>query len=264
VGFLDRILPEVERSIRRPGYLEGLPPTPTRPAQSLKTRIEQTTGSVLAEYKRRSPGNPGESLPARSVADFVRSMEEAGATALSCIATVPEFEGSPALVGAVAGTSVLPVLFKDFVVDPIQIEAAQRSGASAILLIARLEREQRLRWPLADLSRRAAERGLEVVLEFHDSADLKLAERVPADVFAVNQRDLDSLRLEPRVAEATIDEAGPLRPLLGFSGVRDPSDASWFRSHGVDGVLVGSAISRARDPSGYVSSILSNMHGGRP
>jgi indole-3-glycerol phosphate synthase len=168
-------------------------------------------------------------------------------TAYSCLATEPRFEGSPADVADLVALTDLPVLFKDFVVDPRQLDAAAEAGASAILLIARLETHGGLATPLADLADGAHARGLEVLLEFHDKSELRQVGNVAADVFGVNVRDLDTLRMEPEVAAATIRAAGRLRPLLGLSGVRDRSDALRFWELGVDGILVGSAAARASD-----------------
>jgi indole-3-glycerol phosphate synthase len=147
------------------------------------------------------------------------------------------------------------VVFKDFVVDPRQLEAASRSGASAVLLIARLEEEGLLTTALSELAAEAHARGLEVLLELHDKSELRRTADVAADVYGVNVRDLDTLRMAPTTADATIRAAAKLRPLLGLSGVASPADARRFWNAGVDGILVGSAVARSADPAALLQSL---------
>lgn len=260
MGFLDRIVPEVERSIRQEGYGRDLPASQSVARPSLCRAVERANGALLVEFKRRSPGSELPTPHRPTVAQFTE-WADGHAQGFSCIATGPEFHGSPADVAELAGCVDRPVLFKDFTVDPAQVAAAARTGAAAILLIARLEREGRLRWPLADLSERAHRHGLEVVLEFHDPRDLKVVEEVPADAYAVNVRDLDTLRLERSVADRTLRAAEPLHPLLGFSGISGPAEVRWFRERGTDGVLVGNALTHAADPSRLIAELAHAVRG---
>jgi indole-3-glycerol phosphate synthase len=122
-------------------------------------------------------------------------------------------------------------------------------------LIARLETEGLLTTPLAELATQAHARRLEVLLEFHDKSELRRAANVGADVYGVNVRDLDTLRMEPDVAQATIRAASHLRPLLGLSGVATQADARRFWESGVDGILVGSSVARATDAGGFLRTL---------
>lgn len=265
MGFLAEVVRETRESIARPTYASGLEPRAApKSHRSLRQAVESAgaNGALLVEFKRASPGAELPALPTRSVADFVRETAPSGPSAYSCIATEPRFGGSPDDVAALVTRTDLPVLFKDFVVDPVQIEAADRAGASAILLIARLETEGLLTTPLAELGRLAHERSLEVLLEFHERSELSRVANVAADVYGVNVRDLDTLRMEPAVAAATIRAAGGRRPLLGLSGVAGPSDARRFWELGVDGILVGSAVARATDPARLVRSLRRPVPGG--
>jgi indole-3-glycerol phosphate synthase len=265
MGFLAEVVRETRESIARPSYLAGLRPrTSSNSRPGLKSALEsaEATGALVVEFKRASPGADVPKLPTRSAADFVREVGRSGVSAYSCIATEPRFGGSPGDVAELVSRTDLPVLFKDFVVDPVQIEAADRAGARAILLIARLESEGLLTTPLAELARLAHARGLEVLLEFHERSELSQVANVAADVYGVNVRDLDTLRMEPDVAAATIRAAGPRRPLLGLSGVAGPADAGRFWELGVDGILVGSAVARAADPAGFVRSLHRPIQGG--
>lgn len=259
MGFLEEIVRESHRSVNDPSYGEGLPREPPGPRPSLRRAIERdrSRGAVVVEYKRVSPGHPEPMLPARSVKQFLGSTKSAKPSAYSCLATVPRFEGSPSDVAELSGLTDRPVLFKDFIVDGRQVEAAARSGASAVLLIARLETEGHPVESLSSLAAAAHDRGLEVVLEFHARTELSRVAGVAADVYGVNTRNLDTLAIDRATAEGTLREAGELglRPLLGLSGVAQPSDAQRFWDEGVDGILVGSAVARASDPAGFLAAL---------
>jgi indole-3-glycerol phosphate synthase len=259
MGFLEEIVRETHRSVNDPAYGEGLPRDTAGPRPSLRRAVEgdRKRGALVVEYKRISPGHPRPLLPARSVKQFLDSTKPAKPTAYSCLATGPRFDGSPRDVAELAGSTDRPVLFKDFVVDRRQVNAAARSGASAVLLIARLETEGHSVEPLSSLAGTAHDLGLEVVLEFHARTELSRAAGVAADVYGVNTRNLDSLAIDRNTAEATLREARNLglRPLLGLSGVAQPSDAQRFWDEGVDGILVGSAVARAADPAEFLATL---------
>jgi indole-3-glycerol phosphate synthase len=266
-GFLAELVREVIADVQRddyPGELRTVPPD-ARP--SLRTAVdrEKDAGALVVEFKRVSPGRPDPALPVRTLEEFVNVTGVPGLAGYSCVATKPRFDGSPADVAELAARTALPILFKDVVVDPRQLDAALRCGASAVLLIARLETEGLCPRPLADLSRDAHERGLEVLLELHDPADLVLADRVPADLYGVNARNLDSLTIDRPTAERTLEEAWNrgLKPLLGLSGIERPADARRFFDAGADGVLVGSAVARAADPAAFLRSLRGPPAGAR-
>jgi indole-3-glycerol phosphate synthase len=258
-GFLAEVVREVRADVRSPSYAGRLPPLRggTRPSLRAAVERDRARGALVVEFKRASPGQPEPALPARSVAAFLRAVEPAEPAAFSCLATGPRFGGSPHDVADLARGTPRPVLFKDFVLGPRQIEAAERSGASAVLLIARLETEGHLEHSLAELARAAHDRGLEVLLEFHQSAELSRADGVSADVYGVNVRDLDSLALDRATAIRTLDaaRAAGLAPLLGLSGVAGRADAETFWNAGTDGLLVGTAVARANDPAAFLRSL---------
>jgi indole-3-glycerol phosphate synthase len=259
-GFLDTILREVRSDIRRADYLRGLPPRPSsgrRPGLKAAIERERARGALLVEYKRISPGQAEPILPRRSPKEFLRVTDVDGVAGYSCLATRPRFDGAPEDVREIVRRTDRPVLFKEFVVDPVQLEAAARAGASAVLLIARLETDGRRDAPLAALARGAHDRGLEVLLEFHAPPELSRAEDVAADVYGVNARDLDRLSLDRTTADATLSAARErgLRPLLGLSGVQSPPDAARLWAAGADGLLVGTAVARAAEPAAFLAGL---------
>jgi indole-3-glycerol phosphate synthase len=259
MGFLREIVGEVRRDLRRPDYLEGARGPAPRSGRSLRASLvaARARGAVVAEFKRVSPGAPEPRLPPRSPAEFVERTATAQPEGLSCVATGPRFGGSVRDVAEVAAASGAPVLFKDFVIDALQLDAARRAGARAVLLIARLETEGLLGTRLAHLADEARSLGLEVLLELHDGAELSRVASVGPEMWGVNVRDLDTLRMERAVAEKTLRAAQRLRPLLGLSGVHTPEDARWFWERGVDGILVGTSVAHASDPAALLRAIRS-------
>ncbi|HLM91180.1 MAG TPA: indole-3-glycerol-phosphate synthase [Thermoplasmata archaeon] len=257
MGFLAEMVQATRASLDDPAYHEGIPASRPSGRTSLRAAVERDRmrGGLLAEFKRRSPGAAAPVLPPRTPAGFVQSLSRAGVAAYSCLASIPRFNGRPADVAAVVGSTDRPVLFKDFIIDPAQIDTAARCGASAVLLIARLETEGLLKTPLASLADRAHSLGLEVLLEWHARTELRPTVDVSADVYGVNVRDLDTLEMRPDVAAETLEAALGHRPLLGLSGVEGPEQARRFWDQHVDGILVGTALARAPDPVAFLASL---------
>ena len=259
MSFLEEVVRATLDSVGRPGYLEGLPPAPPGSRPSLRASVEREArrGALVVEFKRVSPGQADPRLPSRTAEELVRVTDVPGRAGFSCLATGPHFEGSPRDVAALVRATDRPVLFKDFVVDRPQLDAAARSGASAVLLIARLASERLLARPLSDLARAAHDRGLEVLLELHRKEELHDAVGVEADMYGVNVRDLGTLEIDRPTALATIAAARDegRRPLLGLSGVAGPSEARGFWDAGVDGILIGTAVARSHEPARLLRSL---------
>ena len=259
MGFLAEVVRSTRAEVRDPSYGRDLPARRSARRPSLRAAVERDrwVGALIVEYKRFSPGQPKPELPRRTVEEFAAMTETAGVTGYSCLATHSQFDGSPNDVAALVNATDRPVLFKDFVIDPAQIEVATRTGASAVLLIARLATEGHLTVPLAELSLAAHAQGLEVLLEFHGRTELSEVGDVAADMFGVNVRDLDSLEIDRPTAWSAIEQAvdDGLTPLLGLSGVESADDAKRFWSSGVDGILVGTALARASHPSEFLASL---------
>src|SRR3954449_514340 len=167
------------------------------PLDTLRTRLSGRDGarpfnealvrpglSLIAEFKRRSPSK-GELRPGAGVADTVRAYERGGAAALSILTEERQFGGSLHDLRAAREASDLPILRKDFVVDPYQLYESAANGADAVLLIVGALADE----DLAGLYAQARELDLDCLLEVHDEADLERALLIDADVIAINNRD---------------------------------------------------------------------------
>jgi len=198
---------------------------------------------VVAELKRRSPSR-GEIRPDFDPVACAVAYAEAGAAAISVLTDERFFGGSLADLGAVRAAVALPLLRKDFLIDPYQVDEARLAGADAVLLIASALAPH----DLAALRARAAERGIDALVEVHDEAELEMALAAGADLVGVNNRDLRSFRVDlgtterlaPRVPEGVV--------LVAESGIFEHADVDRLERAGARAVLVGEALMREPDP----------------
>ena len=213
------------------------------PAPSMEKALRGATISVIAEVKRRSPSKGVIAGGLDAVAQ-ARAYEQGGASAVSILTEPVHFGGSNDDLVAVRAALRIPVLKKDFHVTPIQLVEARALGASAALLIARALEPALLH----ELVERGRALGLELLVEVRDQAELEQAARAGATMIGVNNRDLESLVIDPGTCERVL----PLIPAgvvaVAESGVKTRTDVERYAAAGADAVLVGSVLSAAADP----------------
>ena len=209
---------------------------------------------IIAEFKRTSP-SVGIIRGDLSPADVARHYERGGACAISVLTDEEYFGGSIDDLSAVRSSTHLPVLRKDFIVDPIQIYEAAIAGADAILLIvAALDDDS-----LGELRKVAEdELGLDALIEVHTSDELRRALNVGAKIVGVNNRDLQTFQVSLSTSERLIAEAPQDRLMLSESGLRDPEQLRHLHALGFRGFLIGEALMRAKDPETALRNLLVN------
>ncbi|HET8976350.1 MAG TPA: indole-3-glycerol phosphate synthase TrpC [Solirubrobacterales bacterium] len=206
--------------------------------------------SLIAEFKRRSP-SAGEIRPGATVAEIVSGYEQGGAAALSVLTDEPHFGGSYDDLRAARGACELPILQKDFVVDPYQLYEAAVYGADAILLIvAALSDED-----LAALQDTALGLDLDVLVEVHDEEELERALAVDADVIGVNNRNLDDFRVDVATTLELITDVPAGKTVVSESGISERPTLEELEERGVDAVLIGEALMRSPDPEAKVREL---------
>ena len=199
--------------------------------------------SLIAECKRRSPG-AGLIRPDLEMETVSRLYEQGGAAALSVLTDAPYFGGSLEDLRVARETTNLPILRKDFTLDPLQILEARVAGADAVLLIVRILEDEVLQRLIVE----AEALGMAALVEVHDERELKRALEVGAGIIGINNRDLatfttdldTTIRLLERVPEDIV--------VVSESGIRVPEDVDRLGGVGVDAVLVGESLLRSPDP----------------
>ena len=216
--------------------------------------------AVIAEIKRRSPsaGRLGAAV-AGDVAALGRRLAEAGAAALSVLTEPRHFDGSLEDLVRVAAAVRVPVLRKDFLLDPAQLYEARAAGAAAVLLIARVVPGERLA-ELADVARGL---GLACLVEVHADSELMPALAARPAALGVNARDLDTLAMDAALVERLIPRIPGEVVAVAESGLATRGDVERVAARGADAVLVGTAISGAADPGAALGSLVGVERRGR-
>lgn len=209
--------------------------------------------AVIAEIKRASPSK-GLLRPDFDPAAIAKSYEAGGAACLSVLTDVRFFQGAAEHLVAARAACSLPVLRKDFVIDPYQVLEARAMGADCILLIAACLAPSEMR----ELEASALEAGLAVLVEVHDARELEDALALKTPLIGVNNRDLRTFetRLETTLGLLPHIPAG--RVVVTESGIATRADVERLRSHGVEAFLVGEAFMRTPDPGATLRALFSS------
>jgi indole-3-glycerol phosphate synthase len=231
---------ELERSI------ESLAAPP-----SFGDALRRANVAVIAEVKRSSPSKGAINI-GMDVERQLRAYEAGGAAAISVLTEPRRFGGSNDDLTLARETVKLPLLKKDFHVDVVQILEARALGASAALVIARAVGPDRLK----ELVRAGRDAGIEILLEVRDERELDLALTFDAKLIGVNNRNLETLEIDPETCTRLL----PLIPrsivAIAESGVRSIADVGRAASAGADAVLIGSELSKSADPENAVRSLI--------
>jgi len=250
VGTLGKLTAEAwvrSRALELKRESAGLAPDTglVRPSMAQALRGERV--AVIAEIKRRSPSK-GAINPGIAAAGQARLYASGGAAAISVLTEPTSFGGDNQDIAA-AREAELPILKKDFHVSEVQLAEAQALGASAALLIVRAIDPVHL----ADLAEAAREIDLELLFEVRDESELERALKVGANMIGVNNRNLETLVIDPQ----TVRRIVPLIPstciAIAESGYSTPADVEKAAAAGADAVLIGSALSASPDPSAAVA-----------
>ena len=198
--------------------------------------------AIIAEHKRRSP-SAGLIRDDLELEDVVGAYERGGAAALSVLTETESFGGSLDDLQRARSVSSLPILRKDFMVDPYQVPEARAAGADVILLIvAALSRGA-----LHELHACARAQGLATLVEVHNAAELELALGLEPEVIGINNRDLSTLEVDIARTLALRPEVPEGILVVAESGFRTRAELDRLAAAGVDGVLIGEALMRAPD-----------------
>jgi len=208
---------------------------------------------VIAEIKRRSP-SAGEIRPRErgDVARIARAYVAGGAAAVSVLCDGPGFGGSPLDLRRAAAAIGAPLLFKEFVLDEVQLEVARATGAHMVLLLVRALPGRRL----GELVEATLALGLAPVVEAADRAELDAALATRATLVGVNARDLRTFKVDKAAAQAALAIIPTDRVAIHMSGVHTPDDLAEIARGRADAALVGESLMRAADPAAKLRALL--------
>jgi indole-3-glycerol phosphate synthase len=202
--------------------------------------------SLIAEFKRRSP-SAGEIVASEaSIDEQVGAYERGGAAALSVLTDESHFGGSLEDLRAARAACDLPILRKDFIVDPYQLYEAAVNGADAVLLIVRALEDE----PLRSLYEEARGLDLDCLVEVHDEEELERALLLDADVIGINNRNLDEGGVDVSTTYELMPDVPAGKTVVAESGISERAELEELERVGVDAVLIGSALMVAADPEG--------------
>ncbi len=226
-------------------------------AAALASRVDAGSPAVIAEIKRASPSKGvirSDFDPPRHAASYAAG----GATCLSVLTDRDYFQGGAEHLQAARAACALPVLRKDFTIDPWQVWEARTLGADCILLIVAALTDGQL----ADLEGCAEEAGLDVLVEVHDAEELERALKLRTPLIGVNNRNLrtfetrieTSLELKAQL-DSSRDPKHEGRILVTESGIRDRDDIGRLRGAGIHAFLIGETFMRAADPGAELMAL---------
>ncbi|MDP3178644.1 MAG: indole-3-glycerol phosphate synthase TrpC [Spirochaetaceae bacterium] len=259
MGLLEEICAERKADSRRDALERPWTSLERNAGPARRAFISGSGPLLIAECKRASPSR-GLIASGYDPAALAAAYERGGAGMVSVLTEPRRFLGADAHLAAVREAVSIPVLRKDFIVDPYQIKEAWSLGADAVLLIAAaLDRGQ-----MFELAACARELSLQVLLEIHAEGELPAAMAAMPDALGVNARDLRSLAVDPSLPGRLIGLLPAQIFAVAESGMSTPESAAALRRAGYDGFLVGEAFSRSREPEHVVRAFIAALRATGP
>jgi len=219
-------------------------------AMAIEDKIANGQPAVIAEIKKASPSK-GVLRENFDPAAIAKSYSAAGAACLSVLTDVQFFQGSHDYLRQARAACLLPVLRKDFIIDPYQVVAARAMGADCILLIvAALETSQ-----MQELEACAMELGMDVLVEIHNESELEDALTLKTPLLGINNRNLKTFETSLQTTLRLLDKIPQDKRVVTESGILSSNDVRLMRENGVNAFLVGEAFMRAENPGQALSEL---------
>jgi len=220
-------------------------------AQAIEDKIAQGKAGVIAEIKKASPSK-GVLREKFDPSEIAASYAVHGAACLSVLTDVQFFQGSHDNLRRARAACALPVLRKDFIIDPYQIVSARAMGADAVLLIVAALSPAQLR----DLENTAMELGMDVLVEVHDAQELDVALSLKTPLLGINNRNLRTFETSLQNTLDLLPAIPPGKRVVTESGILTRDDVQRMRGHHVDAFLVGEAFMRAAEPGAELARLM--------
>lgn len=217
---------------------------------AIQSKIGNGKAGIIAEIKKASPSK-GVLRVNFEPASIAESYEQHGAACLSVLTDVQYFQGSSDYLKAARAACVLPVLRKDFMIDPYQVLEARAMGADAILLIAAaLDLDQ-----MRELEQHAHDLGMDVLVEVHNAEELAAALQLKTPLLGINNRNLKTFDVTLDTTIGLLSSIGDNKIVVTESGILERADVVRMRQHHVNAFLVGEVFMRAPDPGAALAAL---------
>jgi indole-3-glycerol phosphate synthase len=256
--FLDTLAQSARTTIDS-GYYETLNAQVTSSISLKQAILEAENAPVITEIKAASPsaGTIREHIQASSVAE---SMEKGGAVGISVLTEPKHFNGSLHSLAEARRTVNLPILMKDIILSPVQLDAASKAGANVALLIEALFDRGYCECSIHEMIARAHSAGLEVLLEAHTADEFRSAVRTHADLVGINNRNLATLKVDLNVTKASLERnRAEGKVVVSESGINTATDLRFLRECGAQAFLIGSAVMLADNVEAKVREFVSSL-----
>lgn len=226
-------------------------PLPRNFVQAIRSRVTEKTPAIIAEIKRASPSK-GRIRDDFDPGQIAQRYEQEGAAALSVLTDEPFFEGKPEHLQAAKAATKLPVLQKDFIVDPYQIYESRLMGADAIILIVAALRDVELK----SFAKLANSLHLAVLVEVHNKNELMRALPLPVTLIGINNRNLKTFAVSLNTSTRLAAFIPPEKIVISESGIKTQKDLKKLQGKGIYGYLVGESLMKVEDPGEALATLL--------
>ena len=221
---------------------------------SVATKIKQGKPAIIAEIKKASPSK-GVMRENFSPVDIAKSYEQHGAACLSVLTDYDFFKGREEYLLQARAATALPVIRKDFIIDPYQVYEARAINADCILLIVAALDDA----ALGELFLLSHQLGMDVLMEVHDKAELQRAVQSGAQLIGINNRNLRTFEVSLNTTLNMLSSVPADRLLVTESGILSPQDVLLMREHNVHAFLVGETFMRAEDPGAKMAELFGSI-----
>ncbi|MCL2476717.1 indole-3-glycerol-phosphate synthase [Candidatus Bathycorpusculum sp.] len=258
--FFDTLAKDAKTTIKSGYYsysYQNLPNNQNHQKISLKNAIQTCkTNPIITEIKPASP-SAGIIRTNIDATQLAQDMQQGGAVGISILTEPKHFHGTLTNLTQTRQATKLPLLMKDIILSPLQIDAAANLGADAILLIQALLERGYGQITIHELIEYAHAKDLEVLLETHSEAEFLRATQTQADLIGINNRDLATLKINLEVTQQILEKhKKPQKPIISESGIQTVADLQFLRSYGADAFLIGSSIMLTNDVKSKVKEFV--------